>query len=44
MYVYVFNDILPDDLLCELVFFSTFEELTLPMKGSMEAAGVVKLY
>ncbi len=28
----------------DLVFFSTFEELTLPIKGPMEDAGVVKLY
>ena len=27
-----------------MVFFSTFEELTLPIKGPMEDAGVVKLY
>jgi hypothetical protein len=27
-----------------LVFFSTFEELTLPIKGPMEDAGVIKLY
>jgi hypothetical protein len=33
-----------DDLRNDLVFFSTFEELTLPIKGPMEGAGVVKLY
>jgi hypothetical protein len=34
----------PDDLSYNLVFFSTFEELTLPIKGPMEDAGVIKLY
>ena len=34
----------PDDISFLLVFFSTFEELTLPIKGLMEDAGVVKLY
>ena len=34
----------PDDIEYTLVFFSTFEELTLPFKGPMEDAGVVKLY
>jgi hypothetical protein len=34
----------PDDLRYDLVFFSTFEELTLPIKGPIEGAGVVKLY
>jgi hypothetical protein len=34
----------PDDLLFNLVFFSTFEELKLPIRGPMEDAGVVKLY
>ena len=34
----------PDDIRYTLVFFSTFEELNLPMKGPMEDAGVVKLY
>ena len=34
----------PDDILHTLVFFSTFEELNLPMKGPMEDSGVVKLY
>ena len=34
----------PDDLLVNLVFFSTFEELNLPIHGSMEDAGVLKLY
>jgi hypothetical protein len=33
-----------DDLLFNLVFFSTFEELQLPIKGPMEDAEVVKLY
>jgi hypothetical protein len=33
----------PDDRRFDLVFFSTFEELTLPIKGPMEDAGVVKL-
>ena len=33
-----------DDLLYNLVFFSTFEELKLPIRGPMEDAGVVKLY
>ena len=28
----------------ELVFFSTFEELNLPIKGPMEDSGVIKLY
>ncbi len=32
-----------DDLRYDLVFFSTFEEPTLPIKGPMEDAGVVKL-
>jgi hypothetical protein len=27
-----------------LVFFSNFEELTFPIKGPMEDAGVIKLY
>ena len=39
-----FNCCLPDDLLRELVFFNTFEELNLPIKGPMEDAEVVKLY
>jgi len=34
----------PDNISFLLVFFSTFEELTLPIKGPMEDAGVVKLY
>ena len=34
----------PDDLVHYLVFFNTFEELTLPIKGPMEEAGVIKLY
>ena len=33
----------PDDIECTLVFFSTFEELELPIKGPMEDSGVVKL-
>ena len=38
------NLLIPDDLLHELVFFSTFEELNLPIKGPMEDSGVIKLY
>jgi hypothetical protein len=34
----------PDELLYHLVFFNTFEELNLPIKGPMEEAGVIKLY
>jgi hypothetical protein len=34
----------PDDCRFDLDFFSTFEELTLPIKGPMEDAGVVRLY
>ena len=34
----------PDDLRYHLVFFSTFEELKLPIGGQMERAGVTKLY
>ena len=34
----------PDDIVYTLVFFSTFEELNLPMNGPMEDSGVVKLY
>ena len=34
----------PDDLCHHLVFFSTFEELKLPISGPMERAGVTKLY
>ena len=34
----------PDDLPYHLVFFSTFEELKLPISGPMERAGVIKLY
>ena len=34
----------PDDLLFNLVFFSTFEELQLPIHGPIEDAGVIKLY
>ena len=40
----VFNNFLPDDLFRELVFFNTFDELLLPIKGAMEDAGVIKLY
>ncbi len=42
--MYVFNHFLPDDLLLEDIFFNTFEELNLPIKGPMEDAEVVKLY
>jgi hypothetical protein len=42
--MYVFNHFMPDDLLRELVFFNTFEELNLPIKGPMEDSVVVKLY
>ncbi len=34
----------PDDLLFNLVFFSTFEELNLPIHGPMEDTEVLKLY
>ena len=34
----------PDDIHKHLVFFSTFEELKLPISGTMERAGVTKLY
>jgi hypothetical protein len=34
----------PDDLLFNLVFFSTFEKLNLPIHGPMEDAEVLKLY
>ncbi len=34
----------PDDLMYNLVFFSTFEELELPIHGPMEDAGILKLY
>ena len=34
----------PDDLRYYLVFFSTFEELKLPIHRPMEDAGVIKLY
>ena len=40
----IFNHLIPDDLLCKLVFFNTFEELNLPIKGPMEDSGVIKLY
>ena len=39
----VFNLCIPDDLLYSLVFFNTFEELKLPIKGPMEVSGVIKL-
>ena len=42
--MYVFNHFLPDDLLLEPVFFNTFEELNLPIKGPLEDSGVVMLY
>ncbi len=32
-----------DDIKVTLVFFSTFEELTLPIKGPMKDEGVIKL-
>ena len=41
--IYVFNHFMLDDLLHELVFFNTFQELHLPTKGPMEDSGVVKL-
>jgi hypothetical protein len=34
----------PYDIIYILVFFSTFEELKLPIKGPMEDTGVIKLY
>lgn len=34
----------PDDILLELLFFSTFESLDLHLDGPMERAGVQKLY
>ncbi len=34
----------PDDLCHHLVFFSTIEELKLPISWPMERAGVTKLY
>ena len=38
---YVFNHYFtPDDLLCELVFFNTFEELNLPITGPMRTRGL----
>ena len=37
--VYCFNHLIPDDLLRELVFFNTFEELNLPIKGPMDDSG-----
>ncbi len=42
--MYVFIHFIPDDLLHKLVFFNTFEELHLPIKGPMEDSGVVKMY
>jgi hypothetical protein len=44
VYVWVFNNCLPDDLLRELAFSNTFGELKLPIKGPMEDAEVIKLY
>jgi hypothetical protein len=41
--IYFFNHFTPD-LLRELVFFNTLEELNLPITGPMEDSGVVKLY
>ena len=41
--VFVAHKTGPDDLRYDLVFFSTFEELKLPITGPMEDAGVVKL-
>ena len=40
----ILNYCLPDDMMRELVFFNTFEELKLPIKGPMEDAEVIKLY
>ncbi len=40
----VLKHFIPDDLLRKVVFFNTFEELNLPIKGPMEDAGVIKLY
>ncbi len=34
----------PDDIVYTLVFFTSFKELKLPIKGPMEDAGVIKLY
>ena len=34
----------PDDLMYKMVYFSTFEELDLPIHGPMEDAGSLKLY
>ena len=42
--MYMFNNFTPDDLLRELVFFITSEELKLPITGPVEDSGVVKLY
>ncbi len=42
--MYISNHFIPDDLLCDLVFFNTFEVLNLPNIGPMEDSGVVKLY
>ncbi len=38
------HKICPDNSRFNLVFFRTFKELMLPIKGPMEDAGVVKLY
>ena len=42
--MYVFNHFMPDDLVCELVFFNTFEELNLLIKRPIKDSDVVKLY
>ena len=34
----------PDDIQVQLVFYSTFEPMVLPMGGPIEAMGVQKLY
>ena len=34
----------PDDIQVQLVFYSTFEPMVLPMGGPMDAMGVQKLY
>ena len=39
-----FNYCPPEDLMRELVFFNTFEELKSPIKGPMEDAEAIKLY
>jgi hypothetical protein len=42
--MYVFNHFIRDDLLLEHVFFNTFQEPHLPIKGPVEVSGVVELY